>query len=101
MHLNSDAHAQVAFQSSVPLRLQRQKLTQSCYVSRRNHICTCAKGLVEWVYPLTFISSFFQNYLLGKKETAEMADRNKEVLLEVCLFTACSLFFLHILILKL
>uniref|UniRef100_A0A8C9KA56 Ras association (RalGDS/AF-6) and pleckstrin homology domains 1 n=1 Tax=Panthera tigris altaica TaxID=74533 RepID=A0A8C9KA56_PANTA len=25
-----------------------------------------------------------QNYLLGKKETAEMADRNKEVLLEEC-----------------
>lgn len=24
-----------------------------------------------------------QNYLLGKKETSEMADRNKEVLLEV------------------
>lgn len=27
----------------------------------------------------------FQNYLLGKKETSEMADRNKEALLEVSL----------------
>lgn len=30
---------------------------------------------------LNFI--LLQNYLLGKKETSEMADRNKEVLLEV------------------
>lgn len=42
---------------------------------------------VLWLYfrmameILTFL--LLQNYLLGKKETSEMADRNKEVLLEV------------------
>ncbi|XP_017591051.1 PREDICTED: ras-associated and pleckstrin homology domains-containing protein 1 [Corvus brachyrhynchos] len=33
-----------------------------------------------------------QNYLLGKKETSEMADRNKEVLLEVCFPNHCVYF---------
>lgn len=37
---------------------------------------------------LIFIS---KNYLLGKRETSEMADRNKEVLLEVSL----ALYYLH------
>lgn len=80
-HVSDVAHAQVCFAKSVPLTVGRNR--QSCYVPKRNHICTCAKGIIEWVNPLTFTYSFFQNYLLGKKETAEMADRNKEVLLEV------------------
>lgn len=42
---------------------------------------------VIWLYfrmPIEILTSLLlQNYLLGKKETSEMADRNKEVLLEV------------------
>lgn len=38
------------------------------------------------VYSLFIIvSNHFQNYLLGRKETSEMIDRNKEALLEVSL----------------
>ncbi len=32
---------------------------------------------------LLYVVYVFKNYLLGRKETSEMADRNKEALLEV------------------
>lgn len=39
---------------------------------------------LEFRMPIEILSFLLlQNYLLGKKETSEMADRNKEVLLEV------------------
>lgn len=37
------------------------------------------------IYSLFILSNPFQNYLLGRKETSEMIDRNKEALLEVSL----------------
>lgn len=39
---------------------------------------------------LTVLLDHLQNYLLGRKETSEMADRNKEALLEVRLWASTS-----------
>lgn len=69
---------QVLFSSCIVLSLKLWFLLTATEKQTRNAISLDFRMPIE-----IFKFLLLQNYLLGKKETSEMADRNKEVLLEV------------------